>query len=184
MAGKFLLSQSRLSISELNRIIKNNPNDLGHRALDLIDKIKKYDIKSCLISNMSEQNIIEMANILSEELSNKVDIITADVALALNIKGTIKDSSKYNVLFLEEYTTTKQKLINMRWLNAVNTYYSDYYDDIETKLSIKMPERNEEDWNYYLSDGTTLIISAIKNNSVPLNQRIEKIRWLISNGAD
>lgn len=125
-----------------------------------------------------------MANILSEELSNKVDIITADVALALNIKGTIKDSSKYNVLFLEEYTTTKQKLINMRWLNAVNTYYSDYYDDIETKLSIKMPERNEEDWNYYLSDGTTLIISAIKNNSVPLNQRIEKIRWLISNGAD
>lgn len=72
----------------------------------------------------------------------------------------------------------------MRWLNAVNEYYSDSYDDVEVKLAIKMPAKNEDDWNYYLANGTTLIISAVKNDSVPVKQRIEKIRWLINNGAD
>lgn len=173
-----------LVIDELKSIKNNNPNDYGRRALDLLKKIQRYDIKSYLLSDMSEQSIIEMANALSEELSNEVDIITADDVFALNIKGTIKDDSKYNILFLEEYAATKQELINMRWLNAVNDYYSDSYDDIEEKLAIKMPAKNEDDWNYYLANGTTLIISAVKEVSVPVKQRIEKIRWLISNGAD
>lgn len=171
-------------IDELKSIKNNNPNDYGLRALDLLNKIQRYDIKSYPVPDMSEQSIIEMANILSEELSNEVDIITADDAFALNIRGTIKEDSKYNVLFLEEYAATKQELINMRWLNAVNEYYSDSYDDVEVKLAIKMPAKNEDDWNYYLANGTTLIISAVKNDSVPVKQRIEKIRWLINNGAD
>lgn len=171
-------------IDELKSIKNNNPNDYGLRALDLLNKIQRYDIKSYPVPDMSEQSIIEMANALSEELSNEVDIITADDAFALNIKGTIKEDSKYNILFLEEYSATKQELINMRWLNAVNEYYSDSYDDIEVKLAIKMPAKNEDDWNYYLANGTTLIISAVKNDSVPVKQRIEKIRWLINNGAD
>lgn len=171
-------------IDELKSIRNNNPKDYASRALDLLKKIQKYDIKSYLVSDMSEQSIIEMANTLSEELSNEVDIITADDAFALNIKGTIKDDSKYNILFLEEYAATKQELINMRWLNAVNEYYSDSYDDVEVKLAIKMPAKDKNDWNYYLANGTTLIISAVKNVSVPVKQRIEKIRWLISNGAD
>lgn len=171
-------------IDELKSIKNNNPNDYGFRALDLLNKIQRYDIKSYPVSDMSEQGVIEMANTLSEELSNEVDIITADDAFALNIKGTIKDDSKYNILFLEEYAATKQELINMRWLNAVNDYYSDSYDDVEIELAIKMPAKNEDDWNYYLANGTTLIISAVKNVSVPVKQRIEKIRWLISNGAD
>ena len=171
-------------IDELKSIKNNNPNDYGLRALDLLNKIQRYDIKSYPVPDMSEQSIIEMANVLSEELSNEVDIITADDAFALNIKGTIKEDSKYNILFLEEYAATKQELINMRWLNAVNEYYSDSYDDIEVKLAIKMPAKNEDDWNYYLANGTTLIISAVKNDSVPVKQRIEKIRWLINNGAD
>lgn len=171
-------------IDELKSIKNNNPNDYGLRALDLLNKIQRYNIKSYPVPDMSEQSIIEMANALSEELSNEVDIITADDAFALNIKGTIKEDSKYNILFLEEYAATKQELINMRWLNAVNEYYSDSYDDIEVKLAIKMPAKNEDDWNYYLANGTTLIISAVKNDSVPVKQRIEKIRWLINNGAD
>lgn len=171
-------------IDELKSIKNNNPNDYGLRALDLLNKIQRYDIKSYPVPDMSEQSIIEMANALSEELSNEVDIITADDAFALNIKGTIKEDSKYSILFLEEYAATKQELINMRWLNAVNEYYSDSYDDIEVKLAIKMPTKNEDDWNYYLANGTTLIISAVKNDSVPVKQRIEKIRWLINNGAD
>lgn len=171
-------------IDELKSIKNNNPNDYGLRALDLLNKIQRYDIMSYPVPDMSEQSIIEMANALSEELSNEVDIITADDAFALNIKGTIKEDSKYSILFLEEYAATKQELINMRWLNAVNEYYSDSYDDIEVKLAIKMPTKNEDDWNYYLANGTTLIISAVKNDSVPVKQRIEKIRWLINNGAD
>ena len=171
-------------IDELKSIKNNNPNDYGLRALDLLNKIQRYDIKSYPVPDMSEQSIIEMANILSEELSNEVDIITADDAFALNIRGTIKEDSKYNILFLEEYAATKQELINMRWLNAVNEYYSDSYDDVEVKLAIKMPPKNDDDWNYYLANGTTLIISAVKNESVPVKQRIEKIRWLINNGAD
>lgn len=171
-------------IDELSRIVDNNPNDYGFRASDLLKKIQRYDIMSYPITDMSVENTIKIANELSEELATEVDIITADDAFALNIKGTIKENSKYNVLFLEEYVATKQPLINMKWLNAVNDYYADVYDDIEIKLGIKMPAVNAEDWNYYLANGTTLIISAVKNGSVPVNQRIEKIRWLINNGAD
>lgn len=171
-------------IDKLNCIVDNNPNDYGFRASDLLTKIQRYDIKSYPISDMSEENVIKMAIALSEEISNEVDIITADNAFALNIKGTIKNGSKYNVMFLEEYAATKQNLINTRWLNAVNDYYADSYDDIEKKLGIKMPAKDAEDWNYYLANGTTLIISAVKNDTVPVKQRIEKIRWLYNNGAD
>lgn len=171
-------------IDELTNIKDNNPNDYGHRALDLLNKIQKYGIKTYLNPDASVSSVIQMAESLSDKLYNEVDIITADVSFALSIRGTTNDCSKYNVLFLEEYTATKQKMINMRRLNAINAYYADSYDDIEVKLSVKMPPKNEDDWNYYLSDGSTLIISAINNTSVPVNQRIEKIRWLIKNGAD
>jgi len=38
--------------------------------------------------------------------------------------------------------------------------------------------------NAYLQDGNTLIISAVRNNRVTIEQRKEKIKWLIQLGAD
>ena len=173
-----------LVVDELSNIKKNNPNDYGFRALDLLNKIQRYGVKSYPISDLSEEKVIGLANMVSDEMSSEVDIITADDAFALNIKGTVGPESKYNVIYLEEYAATKQDLVNMRWLNAVNDYYADSYDDIEKVLGIKMPSIGEDDWNYYLSNGRTLIISAVKMTDIPVNQRIEKIRWLIKNGAD
>lgn len=173
-------------IDELKCIKDNNSNGHGlvPRAGDLLNAIDTYGIAVYSTPDVSEEGIIKMANALSDELSNEIDIITADEALASGINRTIKKDSKYNIMSLERYVKTKQPLINMKWLNAVNDYYADSYDDIEIELGMKMPEKQAKDWNCYLTNGNTLIISAVKNEEVPVKQRIEKIRWLISNGAD
>ncbi len=174
-------------VDELNRIKNDNPDNYGARALDLLTKIKRSEriqTKSFSIPNMSQFAIVDIALAVSEEQCCAVDIITNDVSLALNIKGCEKENSPYHLVFLEEYTATKQKLINMRALNAINDYYSDSYDDITKDLGYSSLPLSEEEWNYYLADGTTLIISAVEKDDVPINMRKEKIRWLIKNGAD
>ena len=174
-------------IDELKHIKDNNPDDYGSRALDLLNKIQRNDrihTKNYSIPSTSELVIIDIANAISEEFSCQVDIITNDVSLALKIKGSIKEDSVIQLVFLEEYAATKQHLINMSALNAIKDYYSDSYEDLGEVLGIKVPAKDDEGWNCYLADGTTLIISAVKNTSVPFVQRKEKIRWLIQKGAD
>lgn len=174
-------------IDELKYIKDNNPDDYGSRALDLLNKIQRNDrihTKSYSIPSTSELLIIDIANAVSEEFSCDVDIITNDVPLALKIKGCIKEDSVFQLVFLEEYAATKQNLMNMSLLNAINDYYSDSYEDIEKELGMRLPTKGDEDWNCYLSDGSTLIISAVMNTEAPFEQRKEKIRWLIQRGAD
>ena len=67
-------------------------------------------------------------------------------------------------------------------LKKINDYYADSYDDIEEKLGVSIP--NRKDINAYLSNGYTLIISVVRSKYMPMNQRKEKIRWLIAHGAD
>ena len=67
-------------------------------------------------------------------------------------------------------------------LKKLNDYYADSYDDVERILKIKIP--NADDINAYLPDGNTLIISVVRNKRMPMNQRQEKIKWLIAHGAD
>lgn len=77
---------------------------------------------------------------------------------------------------------TKQNLMDINSLKKLNEYYADSYDDVERALGIKIP--NKDDINAYLPDGYTLIISVVRNKRMPMNQRKEKIRWLIEHGAD
>ena len=174
-------------IDELKGIKDNNPDDYGLRALNILKKIQRNDriyTRSYSIQSVSELIVIDIANAVSEEFSCRVDIVTDDVPLALKIKGLINADSVFQLVFLEEYAATKQKLINMRTLNAINNFYSDSYDNIGEELGIEVPEEGEEDWNCYLADGSTLIISAVMKTDIPFNQRKEKIRWLIEKGAD
>ena len=174
-------------IDDLKRIKDDNPDNYGLRALDLLTKIKRNDwiiTKNYSIPSTSELMIIDIANAVSEEYCCDVDIITNDVPLALKIKGCINSSAPLQLIFLEEYAATKQNLVNMRVLNNINEYYSDSYDDIETQLEMKVFPKDSEEWNYYLADGSTLIISAVDNESIPIEQRKRKILWLMENGAD
>lgn len=174
-------------IDELKEIKNNNPDDYGSRALDLLNKIQRNDrihTKSYSIPSVSDLAILDIAKVVSDELCCNVDIITNDAPLALKIKGCVKENSVFQLVFLEEYAATKQQLMDMRVLNLINDYYADSYEDIEEVLGIKIPSKGDENWNCYLSDGTTLIISAIKHTGATIEQRKNKIRWLIQKGAD
>ena len=174
-------------IDELKQIKNNNADEHGYRALDLITKIQRNErikTKNYSIPSSSELMIIDIAIAVSNEICCDVDIITNDVPLALKIKGSVTEKTPYQLLFLEEYAATKQKFINMSVMNTINDYYADSYDDIKEVLGIKSLPNSAEEWNCFLADGSTLIISAVDNVSIPLSQRKEKIRWLIKNGAD
>ncbi len=174
-------------IDELKQIKNDNPNEYGHRALDLITKINRNErvrTKSYSIPSRSELMIVDIANAVSEELDCKVDIITNDVPLALKIKGCVTAETPYKLLFLEEYAATKQKLINIKALKQINDYYADSYDDIEDALGMKPIPIHGEEWDTILPDGSTLIIAAVDNLEVPINMRKQKIRWLREQGAD
>lgn len=64
----------------------------------------------------------------------------------------------------------------MTKLARIDAYYADSYEECE--------EPTADEVNAYLQDGNTLIISAVRNNRVTIEQRKEKIKWLIQLGAD
>ena len=176
-------------IDELGYIENNNPNDYGRLASKLLriifedERVKTTDYS---IPTETDMMIIDIANAVGDENGCFVDIITYDYKTALHITGCHNDNSIFSLLYLDDYVAAKQNLVNMRMLNEVNEYYSDSYDDIVQKLGIAIPRKDDPDFylDAYLSDCTTLIISAVNNMSIPINQRKEKIRWLVNNGAD
>ena len=119
-----------------------------------------------------------MAEKAAEEFHCQVDIITYDAGFAARLSGhaTVK------ALYLEEYMVTKQNLMDIQSLKKINAYYADSYEGMESALGVTIP--NREDINAYLPEGNTLIISVVRNRNKPLNQRKEKIQWLIGHGAD
>lgn len=176
-------------IDELGDIENKNPNDYGRIASQLLRKIFEDDRiqkKNYSIPTVTDVMIVDIANAVAEEYFCVVDIITYDYKIAAQIKGCMNENSKFQLLYLEEYISVKQKLINMSVLNAVNDYYSDSYDDSVRKLGITLPAKGNKDFylDSYLADGSTLIISAVNKSNVSVKQRMDKISWLISNGAD
>ena len=125
-----------------------------------------------------DAQIVKVAEKAAEEFHCQVDIITYDAGFAARLSGhaTVK------ALYLEEYMVTKQNLMDIQSLKKINAYYADSYEDMESVLGVTIP--NREDINAYLPEGNTLIISVVRNRNKPLNQRKEKIRWLIGHGAD
>ena len=163
--------------------IKNNYNQkysrgLSVRAWEAENEIKNSDraIAWEYTGDDNEENedkkIIYIAQEMSDKYHCNVDIITEDIDYSAYLKG----NNAVHALHLREYMATRQGIVNMEHLMMVNEYYADSYEDIE-------PPRPEE-INAYLQDGTTLLISCVRNYSVPIEQRKEKIRWLIRHGAD
>ncbi len=126
----------------------------------------------------NDSKIVAVARSAAEKFNCEIDLITNDAGFAARLSGdeTVKS------LYIENYYATKQDLIDIETLNQIKEYYADSYDDIEKVLGIKIP--NEDDINAYLSNGYTLIISAVRDKNKPMKQRQEKIRWLIQHGAD
>ena len=170
-------------VDELDHIKDHDPN-LNKRAWQILKTIgasknvitRPYTGGEENVNN--DARIIAVARAAAEEFKCVVDIITYDAGFSARLSGdeTVK------ALFLEEYLITKQNLVDMNSIKAIDSYYADSYEDIENVLGIRIPSR--EDINAYLSNGYTLIISAVRNKRFPISQRIEKIRWLISHGAD
>ena len=129
-------------------------------------------------SGNPDGQIVKVAEKAAEEFHCRVDVITYDAGFAARLSGhtTVK------ALYLEEYMVTKQNLMDIQSLKKINAYYADSYEDMESVLGVTIP--NREDINAYLPEGNTLIISAVRNRNKPMNQRKEKIRWLIGHGAD
>ena len=125
-----------------------------------------------------DAQIVKVAEKAAEEFHCQVDIITYDAGFAARLSGhaTVK------ALYLEEYMVTKQNLMDIQSLKKINAYYADSYEDMESVPGVTIP--NREDINAYLPEGNTLIISVVRCRNKPMNQRKEKIRWLIGHGAD
>ena len=125
-----------------------------------------------------DAQIVKVAEKAAEEFHCQVDIITYDAGFAARLSG----HATVRALYLEEYMVTKQNLMDIQSLKKINAYYADSYEDMESVPGVTIP--NREDINAYLPEGNTLIISVVRNRNKPLNQRKEKIRWLIGHGAD
>lgn len=179
-------------INELDPIKDHNINGMAAKAWRIITSITNNSMEKGgnVITRYyqpgendeelnNDQRIIMVAKAASEELTCEVDIITYDTGFAARLSG---GDGSVRSLYLLDYTARKQKLTDMHTIMKIDDYYADDYEDIEKKLGIIIP--NEYEINAYLENGNTLIISAVRNRRQPIEQRCEKIRWLIKHGAD
>ncbi len=168
----------KVVVDELNNIKNRSSGSLGRKAWEVIRGIS-YGDRTILMDytgNSGEENedcrIICIAQEASDIYCCKVDIITEDTDYSAYLKG----NETVAALHLREYMATKQKLINMSKISKIDSYYADSYEKCDVP--------NAEEIDAYLSDGNTLIISAVRNRKATFEQRKGKIEWLISNGAD
>ena len=168
----------KVVVDELDNIKNKNSGSLGRKAWEVIRGIS-YGSRTILMEyngDADEDNedckIIYIAQEASDTYHCKVDIITEDTDYSAYLKG----HESVSALHLREYMATKQDLINMTKLARIDAYYADSYEECE--------EPKADEVNAYLQDGNTLIISAVRNNRATIEQRKEKIKWLIQLGAD
>lgn len=174
----------KVVVDELDNIKDNNSNGLATKAWQILKSIG--DNKNIIMKEYvgqdkdcnNDSKIIDIAERAADEFNCTVDIITYDAGFSARLSG----HDIVTALYLENYLVTKQNLADIDSLKKLDAYYADSYDDVEKILGIKIP--NEEDINAYLSNGYTLIISVVRNKKKPLEQRKEKIRWLIAHNAD
>lgn len=177
-------------VCDLTDIMNKDVNDEAVTANELLYRIENYEkdrrvwIKNYSVPTESDHWLIVMADEFAKELGGNVDIIAYNHAITKILVKSIVNDASVNLIKLEEYSATKQNIMNMKAFLAVNDYYADSYDDIDTVLGIDLSARGEIDFNAYLANGYTLIIDTIHKSDVPFCQRREKIRWLILNGAD
>lgn len=120
----------------------------------------------------NDRKIMWIAKEASSKFVSKVDIITDDCDYSAYLKG----DENVSAIHLRDYVKKKQSMLNMDRLEYFNSLFLDSYEEIE--------KPTVEEANGYLRDGNTMIISAVRNNRVSVDQRKEKILWLISCGAE
>ena len=173
----------QIVIDELDNIKDYNAHGLAAKAWQILKSIgSNSNVVTVDYNGDAEGNndskIVAVARKAAEEFHCQVDVITNDAGFAARLSGDEVVKS----LYIENYFATKQDLMDFDSLKKINAYYADSYDDIEKVLGVTIP--NSKDINAYLSNGYTLIISVVRDRNQPMNQRKEKIRWLIEHGAD
>lgn len=169
-------------LDELDNIKNNNgykySKGLSRKAWEVIRGISygKRTLQIDYDGDPDEDNndckIIYIAKKSSEQYHSDVDIVTQDTDYSAYLKG----NQHVKALYLREFIATRQKIVNMPLLLKIDDFYSDSYE------GLTVPDRDEI--NAYLPDGNTLLISCVRNTHKPLEQRKEKIKWLIENGAE
>lgn len=174
----------QIVIDELDSIKDYNTNGLAPKAWQILKSIGDnsniitMDYTGEDMEGNNDSKIINVAKKAAEDFNCQVDVITNDAGFAARLSG----NDTVRSLYLENYIVTKQDLMDVESLKKINEYYADSYENIEEVLGITIP--NKKDINAYLSNGYTLIISVVRSKHIPINQRKEKIRWLIEHGAD
>lgn len=168
----------KIVIDELNNIKNRRKGSLSKKAWEIIRDIGigSNIIKREYTGNPNEKNndlkIIDIAKNVSNEFGSKVDIITNDADYSAYLKGNEVISS----LHLYEYLATKQEIVNMSKIKEIDNYFSSNYDKVQSPTL--------QEVNAYFDNGNTLIISTIRNKKHSFEEKKEKIKWLIANGAD
>lgn len=174
----------QIVIDELDSIKDHNTYNLAAKAWQIMKSIGDYsnvvrrEYEGDDRDGNNDSKIVAVARNAAEEFNCQVDIITNDAGFSARLSGD--DSVKS--LYLENYYATKQDLMDVGSIKKIDEYYADSYENIEEILGITIP--NEKDINAYLANGYTLIISVVRSKHRPINQRKEKIKWLIKHGAD
>lgn len=174
----------KIVIDELDNIKDHNTNSLASKAWQILKSIGSnhnvitMDYTGEDIDCNNDSKIIDVAEKAAVKFNCSVDIITYDAGFSARLSG----NDTVHSLFLENYLVTKQNLMDIDSLKKLNNYYADSYEDVEKVLGISIP--NKEDINAYLPDGNTLIISIVRKKNMPIQQRKEKIKWLMAHEAD
>ncbi len=178
----------KIVLDELDSIKNRSATGLSKKAL----QAKKAWQLLCSVGNNSKAlqrdytgvnpddnndcKIIYIAKEVSDEFGCEVDIITNDIDYSAYLKGC----ENVHAIHLREYRATKQEIVNFSKIEIIDKYYADSYDD----CPIPTGEEANAYFNNGYNDGVTLLISTVRNRSVPLEQRKAKIKWLIANDAD
>lgn len=178
-------------IDELDGIKNKSSGTLAKKAWEIIrgisygERVVSMEYKGDNPYENNDCKIIWIAEKAVEIYGCNVDIITNDTDYSAYLRTDGEACVK--AIHLREYMLTKQNLTNMSYLMDLNEYYADTYDDVdkptESEANAYIPLEDENN-NGNILTGNTLIINAVRNRSVSLEQRKAKIKWLISCGAD
>lgn len=144
-------------ISELEYIKSISNRQLAKKAWEVLRSISYNDntisveYKASHIKNNNDKKIIHIAEESAKKYNCIVDIITDDIDYSAYLKG----HKTVNSLHLSEYMKTKQAITNMEKINQINNFYGEDYSHVQ--------QLTKEEVNTYLKDGSTLIISIIRN---------------------
>lgn len=146
------------------------------RSISENKQIVRMNVKGSYACN--DDIIIAVAKKASKTYVCEADILTDDTGFSAKLRG----DDVIHVVSLNAYLAGKQAVCDMDAIEKIAGYYANNYDDIEKRLYAHVPNGHILDTT--MRNGDTLIIKAVRDKSVPLNQRKEKIKWLISRGAN